>query len=539
LSKLSQLKQEAYQAGKKRDWEKAIGAYEQILELDKNNPTVINELGDLCLKAGETARGVRHFLSAAAKYRQTGLLNNGVAIYKKILRHDDENLNAHWYLAETRASQGLHQEGETHAMLFLQNSENVVGDIKEIFLKRCCQLFELYPQSHEVLEALLQVFRMWDLQLEAARTRTLLACLLFDGDKADEAQESMDEVERQSPEITNYPEYGQWQKRINPGAAPVKTYNDFDSVALDAPVPAAVTVDVDPAPEAPAAADPTPAFGETDFSGLSADIASPDQDSAPAETDFSGLAPAKADPADGPEIEIPVDEDTDIPFTNLPTVAAEEETLEKDDDGCFSLDDTSGGNFDDLISQAESAVAIPAADGPGTEVPAESAKDAQVDLLAEILADSEDDDRADASNQLAAITREIGEQVGGSDEDTDPSSQYEMGLVYLEMGLTDQACTSFQMASGDTEFATRSFEMWGITLLRGNRPEEAMVILGKGLDTTADGSREQLGMKYHLAEAMEKAGQTGEAATVLEEIQAVDPKFLDVEKRLAKLQPAG
>jgi len=57
LSKLSQLKQEAYQAGKKRDWEKAIGAYEQILELDKNNPTVINELGDLCLKAGRR-RGV-------------------------------------------------------------------------------------------------------------------------------------------------------------------------------------------------------------------------------------------------------------------------------------------------------------------------------------------------------------------------------------------------------------------------------------------------------------------------------------------------
>ena len=56
MSKLSQLKQEAYQAGKKRDWDRAIVAYEKILELDKNNPTVINELGDLCLKAGESSR---------------------------------------------------------------------------------------------------------------------------------------------------------------------------------------------------------------------------------------------------------------------------------------------------------------------------------------------------------------------------------------------------------------------------------------------------------------------------------------------------
>jgi len=49
LSKLSQLKQKAYKAGKDRDWEQAISVYEQILELEKSNPTVINELGDLWL----------------------------------------------------------------------------------------------------------------------------------------------------------------------------------------------------------------------------------------------------------------------------------------------------------------------------------------------------------------------------------------------------------------------------------------------------------------------------------------------------------
>ena len=114
--------------------------YEEILDKDKNNPTVINELGDLCLKAGDTAQAVRHFLNAAAKYRQTGLLNNAVAIYKKILRYEAENQNAHWYLAETRAGQGLAAEGEDHALHFLQHSGKVAGDIKEIFLKRCLQL---------------------------------------------------------------------------------------------------------------------------------------------------------------------------------------------------------------------------------------------------------------------------------------------------------------------------------------------------------------------------------------------------------------
>ncbi len=89
LSKLSQLKQDAYQAGKKKDWDQAVSIYEKILELEKTNPTTINEMGDLCLKAGEPGRAISHFLKAASKYRTTGLLNNAVAIYKKILRHDE------------------------------------------------------------------------------------------------------------------------------------------------------------------------------------------------------------------------------------------------------------------------------------------------------------------------------------------------------------------------------------------------------------------------------------------------------------------
>ena len=116
MSKLGKLKKEAYQAGKKRNWPEAIAIYERILEIDKSNPTLINELGDVCLKNQESARAISHFLNAAAKYRQTGLLNNAVAIYKKILRHDAKSLNAHWYLAEIRASQGLLVEGQVHAL---------------------------------------------------------------------------------------------------------------------------------------------------------------------------------------------------------------------------------------------------------------------------------------------------------------------------------------------------------------------------------------------------------------------------------------
>ena len=147
LSKLSQLKQKAYKAGKDRNWDLAISVYEQILEVEKSNPTVINELGDLCLKSGDTRQALKHFLSASNKYRKTGLLNNSVAICKKILRHDEENMHAHWYLAEIRSSQDLVVEGEGHALAFLSGSERMSAEIQEIFLKRFAKLLELYPAS--------------------------------------------------------------------------------------------------------------------------------------------------------------------------------------------------------------------------------------------------------------------------------------------------------------------------------------------------------------------------------------------------------
>jgi len=236
LSKLSQLKQDAYQAGKKRDWETAVSIYERILELDKSNPTLVNELGDLCLKAGDVRHAVKHFLNAAAKYRTNGLLNNAVAIYKKILRHDASNLNAHWYLAEVRASQGLLVEGEAHGLQFLESSTAVTGDIKEIFLKRCVTLFELFSHSTPIMEQLLQIFRMWEMPIEAARVCCVLACQTWDSGEEEQARESMQNIASQTPDIVKYPEHTRWQQRVNPAQENTGAgYSDVNALDLGGP----------------------------------------------------------------------------------------------------------------------------------------------------------------------------------------------------------------------------------------------------------------------------------------------------------------
>jgi tetratricopeptide (TPR) repeat protein len=231
-SKLSKLKQDAYQAGKKRNWAEAMAIYERILDLDKNNPALLNELGDICLKNADAEKAVRHFLNAASKYRQTGLMNNAVAVYKKVLRHDAENINAHWFLAEIRAGQGLLVDGEAHADRFLAAAEEVSGEIKEIFLKRCLQLISLYPGSRLLLERIQGIFRVWNLPLEESRATCLLACERLTAGDPQAARELAERAVHTSPEVVNYCEYTRWLETIGE-AVPVTVSHDVNTVVLD------------------------------------------------------------------------------------------------------------------------------------------------------------------------------------------------------------------------------------------------------------------------------------------------------------------
>ncbi|MFO7608574.1 MAG: tetratricopeptide repeat protein [Candidatus Krumholzibacteriia bacterium] len=525
MSKLSQLKQEAYQAAKKRNWQQAVAVYERILELDKNNPTVINELGDVCLKGGDTPAAIKHFLNAAAKYRSTGLMNNAVAIYKKILRYDADNLNAHWYLAETRASQGLSVEGENHGLHFLESSGSVSGDLKEIFLKRCNQLFELYSDSDPILERLVQIFRMWKMPLEASRAAILLACRAWDSGSGDEARRSVAQAVAQAQTVQNYPEYAQWLRRVQPpGDAGAAAFSDFGQVSLDAPAPAAPAAPIAPTREA--------GFGELDLTAPAAAAAAADADAA-----------VRREGADGV---MAVSDDGD-----------DDDAIAIDDDDTISIDE-GAADFDALIAEATSQLAgrtgqaaprpqatqDDAADDPDAADAAAAATGAEpaaaakpVDLLAEILADDSNFLAGGDSSQLESITREIGTQVGGEESDQDPASLYEMGTVYLEMGMHLQACESFAKATGAGErsYALRAYEMWGVTLQRAGRFDEAIEVLRRGLRVAPEDSPEHLGLLYNMGKSFEAAERGDEAAHAYEEIHAKDPGYLDVARRLARL----
>ncbi len=534
LSKLSQLKQDAYQAGKARDWDLAISVYEQILEIEKKNPTLVNELGDICLKSGESSRAVKYFLNAASLYRKNGLVNNAVAIYKKILRYDSDNLNAHWYLAESRAGQGLKAEGQAHVMVFLTGSGDVAGDLKEIFLKRCVSLLELYPDNEEILDKLVQIFRMWEKPLEAARAGILQCCLSHGKEEAESAA-GVETIVAREPAVKNYPEYSRWSQLVDPqGTGPSGAYDDFGSVNLGdtGPAPTAPGARQDVLDDVAAPRDESTSFGEVALDGAASTVQAPPS----GETSSRGLdVPDPADESTRNETSFSdLNAEIDSPEKNSDETMPDADplALDKDEEGCLSIDSQGIGDLGEILSAAmgtDKEEANPATDpdqAPGSE-------EGKVNLLDQLLAEDDGDLLGRETNQLETITAEIGAQVGG-DEDT-PDRKYEMGLVYLEMGMLDQAIDCFQGVSADPKYAGRAYEMWSITLERSHRMEEALTVLRQGVEAEAVNQTGRLGLLYHLGKQLEQVQQTDEAGLCYDRILAQDPAYMDVAALRSKL----
>lgn len=535
MSKVSKLKQEAYQAGKKRDWDKVIVLYEQILEVDKNNPSLINELGDVCLKRGDTPRALEHFLSAAEKYRLTGLLNNAIAIYKKILRFDAGNMNAHWYLAESRASQGMAADGLVHALQFLAPAERLSADFRAPYVKRCVRMLALFASQPEVLSRLADLFRHWALPLEGGRVALLQGCLTHAAGKVDAAQRSIAALLTEHPDLTNYPEHQVWLRQS--GAAPAAAvvpgagHTEHNTIELGAAPTARTGVEpcLVPLPDTPDVPEPgSPAAGDRglaqslglvdlcdaeDSGGESAGFPLGELDGAPGSGGGGGLQRTARSRLFGED-------------EYLGRAAPEDEPggePESSDDTRFEIAVEDVPSFADLARElaGERAASLP--------------PEPTVDLLAEILAEATGEDAAEEGRQVETIVGEIGRCVGG-DQAQDPDSQYNMGLVYLEMELYGQAEECFESASRAPEFALRCYEMWGIVLIRQTRYEEAVDILGRGLRLPAVAAGDLLGLLYHTGQAYELAGRSGAAREYYERVYHTAPNFLDIEKRLEALE---
>ena len=95
----------------------AINEYLKILKVDSEDVLTLNLLGDLYLRQGRVGEANKIFLQVADNYTRNNFLLKAIAVYKKILNSDPNNLEVNMLLASLYARQGMNVDARGQYMM--------------------------------------------------------------------------------------------------------------------------------------------------------------------------------------------------------------------------------------------------------------------------------------------------------------------------------------------------------------------------------------------------------------------------------------
>ncbi len=96
--------------------QQAIHEYLKVIKIDPDDVLTMNMLGDLYLREGRIAEASKCFASVAQNYTSNNFLLKAIAVYKKILNSDSNNLETNRVLADLYVRQGLMVEARNQFM---------------------------------------------------------------------------------------------------------------------------------------------------------------------------------------------------------------------------------------------------------------------------------------------------------------------------------------------------------------------------------------------------------------------------------------
>gem|GEM_PF-939993 len=121
------------------------------------------------------------------------------------------------------------------------------------------------------------------------------------------------------------------------------------------------------------------------------------------------------------------------------------------------------------------------------------------------------------------------------DGTADPQVNYDLGLIYLEMGLAETGIEYLQKASRDPALRVRACNLLGLSFLEMGMPEVAVKEFVRGLETPGLSEDEIVGLSYNLASAYEATGNAEAALEELRRVYSININYLNVKDRLKDL----
>lgn len=589
---IESLKQKARKAEQNEDWKKALEHYDKALtELAREEQVDIglyNRVGDLYVRVNRLDKAVDHYEKAVELYREAYLPNNAIAVCKKIIRNVPDHHQAYLVIGQIRAEQGFIPDARTNFLTYAERMQQV-GDLDESF-RALVEFCDLAPDDVGVRITVAEQMAAQDRTEEAVEQLLVVRrhySELGESEKASEIEAKILELDPEA-DLTAMPAMGGFAGSHDDGGL-----GQFGEISIGADAFAGGQSEDDSgfavssameeaASEVPDDGRQEEAVGEEAGPG-SFDISASDEDAEEAvELPMMDFGDDEDDEDEAPELPT-MDFEDDEDEGAVPTTSMEDFSLE---DADVTAGSDIAGAMEEAVEEARSEepeITPPApepetTDAPATATPppalprepappheeapppqeasppkAESAPkgggdDSFVDLGAMILGDDREekkstrftvayqepsgDEEADFAEMLSQFKDKVSENLDSSDV----RAHYDLGTAYKEMGLLDEAITSFQAALRASANHLPTYELMGQTFIEMGQPEAAVRSLERALRSPSAVEDELVGIYYYLGRAYEELEKKDSAVDYYDRVFALDINFADVTERLRELR---
>src|SRR5688572_2746330 len=153
MSNVAKLKKKAIEFEQKKQFDKALALYVQILDEsdgkdDEADVALFNRVGDLMLRHQRVAEALNYYEKAVDLYAEGGFFNNAIALCNKILRNSPGRNSIYYKLGKISAKKGFASDAKQNFLEYADRMQKA-GQMDEAF-RALKEFADLCPDQDDV-----------------------------------------------------------------------------------------------------------------------------------------------------------------------------------------------------------------------------------------------------------------------------------------------------------------------------------------------------------------------------------------------------
>ena len=259
MSNVSKLKKKAADFEQKKQFDRAVQAYIELLDtlandIDDADIPLYNRVGDILIRQNSAAEAFVYYEKAVDLYSERGFLNNAIALCSKILRQSPGRTIIYYKLGKISAKKGFKSDAKRNFLEYADRMEKS-GKRDEAF-RALKEFADLCPDQDDVRLMLAEHLARDNRREEAIEQLQTLHAKLESENRQAEARATLDRMKAIDPEVEPRPSGNYQTIKSNE-----LVFLDVDDLAVPARATPSEPIPSSRAPEEVSKRETTPAPG--------------------------------------------------------------------------------------------------------------------------------------------------------------------------------------------------------------------------------------------------------------------------------------